>query len=93
MAELERSDARVTELAVRFPISLSSVSKHVRMLERAGLVQRTVHGRDHVLRLNAQPLSEAAAWLAHYQRSWVDRLASLDQFVARKRGAAPRKSR
>ena len=61
LARLATGDARVTEVAAEFPISLNSVSKHVRMLERAGLVRRTVRGRDHVLSLDAAPLADAAA--------------------------------
>jgi DNA-binding transcriptional ArsR family regulator len=81
LARLAESDARVTELAAAFPISLNSVSKHVRKLEAAGLVRREVRGREHLLSLNAAPLAEAAAWIAHYQRFWEDSLAALDQFV------------
>lgn len=84
LARLAIADARVTEVASDFPISLNSVSKHVRMLERAGLVRRSVRGRDHVLSLNAAPLAEAAAWIAHYQRFWEDRLEALEKFVKRK---------
>jgi DNA-binding transcriptional ArsR family regulator len=90
LARLATGDARVTEVAAEFPISLNSVSKHVRMLERAGLVRRTVRGRDHVLSLDAAPLAEAAAWIAHYRRFWEDRLEALDKFVTNKR-KTPRK--
>ena len=84
LARLRRSDARITEVAAEFPISLNSVSKHVRKLESAGLVRRDIRGRDHVLALNAAPLAEAADWIAHYQRFWEDRLEALDRFVTRK---------
>lgn len=84
LARLAEGDARVTEVAAAFPISLNSVSKHVRMLERAGLVRRTVRGRDHVLSLDAAPLAEAAEWIAHYKRFWEDRLEALDKFVTNK---------
>jgi DNA-binding transcriptional ArsR family regulator len=90
LARLATGDARVTEVAAEFPISLNSVSKHVRMLERAGLVRRTVRGRDHVLSLDAAPLAEAAAWIAHYRRFWEDRLEALDKFVTNNR-KTPRK--
>jgi len=60
-ARLALADARVTKVAARFPVSLNSASKHLRKLESAGLLRRTVCGRDHVLSLNAAPLSEAAA--------------------------------
>ena len=56
------------------------------MLERAGLVNRTVQGRDHVLSLNAAPMAEAAAWIDHYRRFWEGRLAALEKYVtSRKR--------
>ena len=85
LARLAQSDARVTELASAFPISLNSTSKHIRILERAGLVTRTVHGREHVLSLNAAPMAEAAEWMAFYSRFWDDRLATLEDFVLKKR--------
>jgi DNA-binding transcriptional ArsR family regulator len=83
LARLAAGDARVTEVASAFPISLNSVSKHVRMLERAGLVRRTVRGRDHVLSLDAAPLADAAAWIANYQRFWEQRLEALDQLMTK----------
>jgi DNA-binding transcriptional ArsR family regulator len=85
LARLADSEARVTELASAFPISLNSVSKHVRKLEAAGLVRRDVRGRDHVLSLNAGPLVEAADWIAHYQRFWEESLAALDEFATGKK--------
>ena len=85
LARLSQSNARVTELAAAFPISLNSVSKHVRKLEHAGLVLRDVRGREHVLSLNAAPLSEAADWIAHYQRFWTESLAALDEYATGKK--------
>ena len=86
LARLTDTDARVTEIAADFPISLNSISKHIRMLERAGLVRRSVQGRDHVLSLNAGPLADAAEWIERYRRFWEGRLAALEKFVtSRKR--------
>jgi DNA-binding transcriptional ArsR family regulator len=85
LARLTATDARVTEIAADFPISLNSISKHIRMLERAGLVRRTVSGRDHVLSLNAEPLAEAADWIEFYRRFWEGRLAALDTYVTSKK--------
>jgi DNA-binding transcriptional ArsR family regulator len=82
LARLADSDARVTDVAGAFPISLNSTSKHIRMLEGAGLVRRRVRGREHILTLDAAPLSEAAGWIEHYRRFWSDQLASLDAFVS-----------
>jgi DNA-binding transcriptional ArsR family regulator len=80
---------KVGSLAERFPISLNGVSKHVKVLERAGLVERTVLGREHRLRFNAEPLREASMWLEHYRTFWEARLAALEAFLLKKeRGAA-----
>ena len=81
LARLADADARVTDLASEFPISLNSTSKHIRVLEHAGLVRRTVRGREHILSLEAAPLSDAAEWIDHYRRFWSEQLASLDAFV------------
>jgi DNA-binding transcriptional ArsR family regulator len=75
------SDARVTEVASAFPISLNSTSKHIKVLERAQLVQRTVRGRDHVLSLRGEGLAEAVAWMQRYREFWEQRLAALEAFV------------
>ena len=75
------SDARVTDLASAFPISLNSTSKHIKVLERAELVQRTVRGRDHVLSLRAEGLAESVAWMQRYREFWEQRLAALEAFV------------
>jgi DNA-binding transcriptional ArsR family regulator len=68
LARLTDTDARVTDIAAEFPISLNSISKHIRMLERAGLVKRSIAGREHLLSLNAAPLAEASLWIEHYRR-------------------------
>ena len=78
---LAEGEANVGSLAERFPISLNGVSKHVKVLERAGLVERTVQGREHRLRLNAEPLRDAAAWLEHYRTFWGVRLEALESFL------------
>jgi DNA-binding transcriptional ArsR family regulator len=88
LAQLATGDSRVTDVASAFSISLNSVSKHIRMLERAGLVQRTVLGRDHILSLNAHAMAEADEWMSFYRQFWTDRLEALDHMVQRKRRAA-----
>jgi len=86
LARLTDTEARVTDIAAEFPISLNSISKHIRMLERAGLVSRAVQGRDHVLSLNAAPLAEASAWIERYRRFWEGRLAALETYVTSRKG-------
>ena len=88
LARLADSDARVTDVASAFAISLNSTSKHIRVLEGAGLVRRTVRGREHILTLDAAPLADAAGWIEHYRRFWSEQLASLDAFVTGRRKSA-----
>ena len=76
----------VGELAGRFPISFNGVSKHVKVLERAGLVERRVRGREHRLRLRAAPLREATQWLEHYREFWETRLDALEALLVGKPG-------
>lgn len=84
LAKLTHADARVTDLAKDFPMSLNAVSKHLRVLEGATLVRRTVVGREHVLTLNAEAMAEAAGWMEHYRRFWEERLAALDALMTKR---------
>jgi DNA-binding transcriptional ArsR family regulator len=79
LGRLAQGEARVTELARPFAISLNSVSKHIRMLERAGLVRRRVDGREHILTLNPAGLDEAARWIDDQRALWAWRLGELDK--------------
>ncbi|HWU89174.1 MAG TPA: metalloregulator ArsR/SmtB family transcription factor [Kofleriaceae bacterium] len=85
LARLGQAPAKITDLAAPFEMSLPAVSKHVRMLERAGLVRRTIDGRVHRCALEAGPLEEADRWLAHYRVFWEDTLESLARYVAEDR--------
>jgi DNA-binding transcriptional ArsR family regulator len=79
LRRLARGEARVTELARPFAISLNSVSKHIRMLERARLVRRRRTGREHRLSFDPQPLAEAAAWIEAQRAFWTARLDALER--------------
>jgi DNA-binding transcriptional ArsR family regulator len=81
LRRLVRGEARVTELAQPFQISLNSVSKHIKMLERAELVRRRRAGREHFLSFNAEPLNQAARWIAKQQALWAARLDVLDDLL------------
>lgn len=70
LRRLARAEARVTDLAKLFPISLNSVSKHIRVLERAKLVRRRRAGREHFLACDPRPLDAAAAWIEAQQARW-----------------------
>ncbi|MBL0693981.1 helix-turn-helix transcriptional regulator [Comamonas sp. JC664] len=69
----------IGELAAPFSMSFAGASKHVKALERAGLVQRTVEGRTHRCTLAPEPLANALDWLRFYERFWNDRLDALEQ--------------
>jgi len=78
LLRLAEGEARVTDLAAPFNISLNSVSKHIRILERARLVKRRRAGREHLLSRNPVPLDEAARWIDRLRDHWnrrLDRLA------------------
>jgi DNA-binding transcriptional ArsR family regulator len=81
LARLAAGEARVTDVAKPFAISLNSVSKHIRMLERAQLVRRRVEGREHFLALDPRPLDEAAAWIDEQRKLWSWRLGELDRIL------------
>lgn len=81
LQRLARGEARVTDLAEPFAMSLNAVSKHIRMLERARLVRRRRAGREHLLSLDPRPLDEAAAWIAAQRDAWTARLDALDALL------------
>lgn len=89
LQRLSEGEARVTELAEPFAISLNAVSKHIRTLERAQLVRRRRVGREHLLSFNPEPLDRAAAWMAAQRTLWNARLDALDALLrAEDRAAA-----
>ena len=88
LAERERT---IGELATPFHMSFAGASKHVRVLENAGLVKRTVRGRTHLCRLEAARLAEADAWLRRYERFWSDNLDRLEALLRAEDKAKARK--
>jgi DNA-binding transcriptional ArsR family regulator len=81
---LTERNATINEIARPFALSLNAISKHVMVLERAGLVHREVKGREHHCWIDPRPLGEANAWLEHYRQFWEQRLDALQVYVARK---------
>src|SRR5687767_2744885 len=81
LQRLANGEARVTELAEPFAMSLNAVSKHIRMLERARLVRRRRAGREHFLSFDPAPLDEAAAWLEAQRRRWSACFDALDAML------------
>jgi DNA-binding transcriptional ArsR family regulator len=85
VADLGTGQRIVTEIAAPHEVSLAAVSKHVRVLEEAGLVERAIAGREHRLTLNPLPLREASGWLESYRGFWEGRLDALDGLLRRGR--------
>jgi DNA-binding transcriptional ArsR family regulator len=81
LRRLSAGEARVTEIARPFAISLAAVSKHILVLERAGLVRRRRAGREHLLSIDPRPLNEAAAWIESTRARWTARLDALDDLL------------
>jgi DNA-binding transcriptional ArsR family regulator len=78
---LASGERNISELAAPFDISFVAVSKHVRVLEAAGLVRRRVEGRSHVCRIEPAALASAAEWLRFYERFWTERLDALEALL------------
>jgi DNA-binding transcriptional ArsR family regulator len=79
---LARGSARISDVAEPFSMSLTGFCKHVRVLERAGLVRRTRRGRENTLELRPEPLREVARWILSYEKFWNARLDRLQEFFA-----------
>ena len=85
LAALSNKPATITEIAAPFPVSLNAISKHIMVLERAGLIHREVSGREHRCRLRPEPMREASVWLDHYRQFWDVRLDALEHHILAKR--------
>jgi DNA-binding transcriptional ArsR family regulator len=89
LQRLSSGEARVTELAQPFDISLNAVSKHIRILERADLIRRRTAGREHFLSFNRQQLDEVATWIETQRAVWSARLDTLEALLKAEDAAAP----
>lgn len=83
LARLSRGEATVGELSDPFAMSRPAISKHLNVLERAGLVHRLADGRVNRCRLDAEPLRDAAAWVDRYRRYWEGSLDALAEYLER----------
>jgi DNA-binding transcriptional ArsR family regulator len=81
LKSLSQSQHTVGELASPFDITLAAASKHIKVLERAGLVRRRVEGRTHVVSLDARPMHAGMEWMRHYEKFWNERLDELEAIL------------
>jgi DNA-binding transcriptional ArsR family regulator len=84
---LVRGPARVTEIAEPFDMSLNAVSKHLKVLEAAGLIRREVVGREHFIEVRAAPLRKVSEWVHEYERYWTEHLDRVESYFKEKRKA------
>jgi len=87
LARLAEGEATVNELAAPFPVSLPAISRHLKVLERAGLIERDREGQARPSRLRAQALDEAGAWIETRKRTWDARMDRLDVHLRQQRTA------
>jgi DNA-binding transcriptional ArsR family regulator len=88
LARLADGEANVSELAAPFPVSLPAISRHLKVLERAGLISRGRSGQWRSSRLQAEPLRDATAWMERYRQFWDANFDRLDAHLRRMRQAA-----
>lgn len=88
LKDLAGSGRTVGELAKPFSMSLAAASKHIKVLEHAGLVRRSVEGRTHICSLDAQPLHAGMEWIRHYEKFWNARLDTLETLLEAEDAAA-----
>jgi DNA-binding transcriptional ArsR family regulator len=87
LARLTHGEASVNELVAPFRLSQPTISKHLKVLERAGLIERRRDAQYRPCALNAKPLEEAFAWLGDYRGFWQESLSRLDEYVRTLQGA------
>ena len=93
LRSLAAGQRTISELAAPFSMSFAAASKHVRVLERAGLVRRTIEGRSHICRLDPSPLAAAEEWLRFYEAFWTGRFDTLDALLKAEDAAATTQSK
>jgi len=91
LGRLAKGPARISDVAGEFPMSLTGVCKHIRILERSGLVRRKREGRENTLTLSAAPLREVARWVLNYEQFWESRLDRMERFFREKRDREKRR--
>ena len=93
LSRLTRRPATINEIAKPFHVSLNAISKHLMVLERAGLLRREIKGREHHCSIEPRPLREADEWLEHYRQFWEQRMDALQAYVVRKYKASSRSAK
>lgn len=91
IGHLARGPARFLEIAEPFDTALNAVTKHLKLLERAGLIERRKQGREVYISFRAEPLREVATWMHEYERFWNERLDVFEQYFQEKKNHPTKK--
>lgn len=81
LAQLSHGESRVSALAEPYGMSQPAISKHLRVLEQAGLIRRTRRGREHHIRVDPRPIEEARGWIATYAKFWHQQFDAVDEYL------------
>ncbi|MEM7333926.1 MAG: metalloregulator ArsR/SmtB family transcription factor [Chloroflexota bacterium] len=81
LAQLSKGETNISALARPYNISQPAISKHLRVLEKAGLIQRTKQGRDHIIRVNPEPAEQARDWIAYYAQFWNAQFNAVEAYL------------
>lgn len=81
LAQLAHGETNITTLATPYQISQPAISKHLRVLERAGLIEKTKHGRETIIRAKAKPAEEARDWIAYYAHFWKEQFDAVEDYL------------
>ncbi|MEO1242101.1 MAG: metalloregulator ArsR/SmtB family transcription factor [Pseudomonadota bacterium] len=87
LAQLAEGEANVRSLAQRYEMSQPAISKHLRVLESAGLITRTKRGRENIVRVDPRPIEDARTWIGYYARFWRQQFDDVEQYLQAKRTA------
>ena len=86
LERLKEKDSCVTDLASKYEVSLNAISKHLKVLEKANLIERTIQGRSHFCRTKPEELKKIEKWIAPYKKFWEQSLNNLDDYLNTKKG-------
>lgn len=84
LEQLAAGETSISKLAEPYDVSQPAISKHMRVLERAGLISRTKQGREHRIRVNTAPIEQARGWIGIYARLWKEQFDAVDEYLKNK---------
>ncbi|TDF35167.1 ArsR family transcriptional regulator [Alteromonadaceae bacterium M269] len=81
LAQLAQGEANISQLAKQYEMSQPAISKHLRVLDKAGLIQKKKKGREFIIRVNPEPIEEAQTWIGYYARFWKQQFDAVEEYL------------